>query len=175
ALRHFELREPSVERVQHARFGDIGVLVADQDRRDAFAEIGMRHANHGGFDYAGHGVDLALDFLRVDVEAAGDHQILAAAENVHIALVVDLAEIAGDEKAVVAEFGLGLLRHPPITLEYVRALDLDHPDGVVRNLLAGLGIGDAYGHAGQGMADRAGYALAYLGVRRSHVVLGSSV
>ena len=58
------------------------------------------------FDHARHGVDLALDFLRVDVEAAGDHEILAAAENVHIALVVDLAEIAGDEEAVVAEFGL---------------------------------------------------------------------
>src|SRR5206468_12434690 len=139
------------------------------------AEIGMRHADHGGFDHARHGVDLALDFLRVDVEAAGDHQILAAAENVHIALVVDLAEIAGDEKAVVAEFGLGLLRHPPITLEYVRALDLDHADGVARNLLAGLGIGDAHGHAGQGMADRAGHALAVIGVRGVHVGFGHAV
>jgi hypothetical protein len=54
--------------------------------RNALSEIGVRHADHGGFDHARHGVDLALDFLRVDVEAAGDHEILAAAEDVHIAL-----------------------------------------------------------------------------------------
>src|SRR5258708_10317186 len=108
----------------------------------------MRHADHGGFDHARHGVDLALDFLRIHVEAAGDHEILAAAENVHIAFAVDLAEIAGDEEAVVAEFGFGLLRHPPIALEDVRALDLDHPDYFACKLLAGFGIGDAHGDAG---------------------------
>src|SRR3982074_2971832 len=47
---------------------------------DTLAEVGMRHADHGGFDHPRHGVDLALDFLRIDVEAAGDHEVLAQAE-----------------------------------------------------------------------------------------------
>src|ERR1700682_6824127 len=138
ALRHLEFRQPPVERFQHARFGDFGALVADHDSGDALAEIGMRHADHGGFDHARHGVNLAFDFLRIHIEAAGDHEILAAAENVHVAVTVDLAEIAGDEEAVVAEFGLGLFRHPPVTPEDVRALDLDHPDGFGRQYFSGF-------------------------------------
>src|SRR3954463_13388377 len=102
----------------------------------------MWHADHGGFDHARHGVDLALDFLRIDVETAGDDEILAAAEDVDVALVVDLAEVAGDEKTVVAKFRLGLLRHAPVSPEHVRALDLDHADRIRRKLLAALGIGD---------------------------------
>ena len=42
-------------------------------------------------------------------------------------------------------------------------------------LLAGFGIGDAHGHAGQRMADRAGNAIAIIGVRRVHVGLGHAV
>src|SRR4029079_18960058 len=103
----------------------------------------MRHADHGGFDHTRHGVDLALDFLRVDVEAARDHEILAAAEDVPVALGIDLAEVAGDEEAVVTEFGFCLLRHPPITLEHVRALGLDPADLVARDLLHDLRLGGA--------------------------------
>ena len=92
-----------------------------------------------------------------------------------VALVVDLAEVAGDEEAVAAEFGLGLLRHPPVALEHVRALDLDHADGVPRELLAGLGIGDPHRDAGQREADGARHAIALIGVRRIHVGLGHAV
>ena len=51
-------------------------------------------------DHAGDGVDLALDLLRIDVVAAGDDQVLAAADDVDVAALVDLAEVAGDEEAV---------------------------------------------------------------------------
>src|ERR1700730_6033271 len=161
-LRHLEFGEPPVERLQHGGFANAGALVADHDGGDALADIGVRHADHGGFDHARHGVDLALDFLGIDIEAAGNHEILAAAENVHITLVVDLAEIAGDEEAVVAEFRFCLLRHPPIALEDVRTVDLDHADGLARQLLAGLGIGDAHGDTGQRVADRPREALAII-------------
>src|SRR6266851_4094972 len=134
-FRHLEFGEPAVERLQHRGLIDLGVLVAHQDSGDALAEIRVRHADHGGFDHARHGVDLALDFLRVDVEAAGDHEILAAAENMHIAFAVDLAEIAGDEETVVAEFGFCLLGHPPVALEDVRALHFDHADGFARETI----------------------------------------
>ena len=43
------------------------------------------------------------------------------------------------------------------------------------SVLAGFGIGDAHGHAGQRMADRAGHAIAVIGVRGVHVGLGHAV
>src|SRR6185437_16198389 len=175
ALGHLEFGEAAVEPLEHRGFADIGALVANHDGGDAFAEIRMRHADHGGFDHAGHGVDLALDFLRIDVEAARNHEILAAADDVDIALAVDLAEIAGDEEAVVAEFRLGLLRHAPIALEHIRALDLDHADRVSGDHLAGFGIGDAHGNAGQRMADSAGDAFTVIRIGRVHVGFGHAV
>ena len=42
-------------------------------------------------------------------------------------------------------------------------------------ILAGFGVGDAHGDAGQGMADGAGHALAVIGVGRVHVGLGHAV
>src|SRR6201996_7989906 len=89
ALGHLELGEPAVEALEHAGLADIGARTTHHDSGDTLAEIGMRHADHGRFHHARHGVDLALDLLRIDVEAARDHQVLAASEDVDIALVVD--------------------------------------------------------------------------------------
>ena len=61
------------------------------DRGDALAEIGVRHADDRALDDAGKRVDLALDFLGIDVEAAGDDEVLAAPDDVDIAARVDLA------------------------------------------------------------------------------------
>ena len=65
----------------------------------------MGDADDGAFNHARHGVDLGLDLFRIDVEAAGDDEILAAPDDVDVAALVDLAEIAGDEEPVRAEFG----------------------------------------------------------------------
>src|SRR6201999_467131 len=148
ALGHLEFGQTPIERLHHGSFADVGAFGADHHGGDAFTEIRMRYADYSGFDHAGHGVDLALDFLRVDVEAAGDHEILAAAENMHVILGVDLAEVARDEEAVVADLGFGLFRNPPVALEDVRSLDLDHADLVAWQFLAGLGVGNAHGDAG---------------------------
>ena len=116
----------------------------------------------------GDRVDLVLDFLRVDVEAAGDDEVLAPADDVDIAVVVDLAEVAGDEVAVVAELGLRLFGHPPVALEDVRALDLDHADFAARERRAGLGSAMRTETPGRGKPDRAGRsARRHRGWRRS--------
>src|SRR5258708_9798454 len=159
-FRHLEFCQPPIERLQHRGLVDLRALVADQHRGDALAEIGMRHADHGGFDHARHGLDLRFQFLRINIEAAGDHEILAAADDMHVTFGVDLADIAGDQETVVAKFGFCLFRHPPVALEDIRALDLDHTDAVARNLLAGCRIGDSHLHARPRVADRARDALA---------------
>ena len=93
----------------------------------------------------------------------------------HVAAFVDLAEVAGDEEAVRAEFGRGLLRHPPIALEDVGPLHLDHADLAARQLGSGLGIGDAHAIRPAAGSPRCRHAIAVVGVRRVHVRLGHAV
>ena len=53
----------------------------------------MWHADDGAFNNAGHAVDLGLHFLRVDVVAAGNHEILAATDDVDVTPLIELADI----------------------------------------------------------------------------------
>src|SRR5690606_545050 len=98
----------------------------DDDRRDAFAQVRMRNADDRAFHHARDLVDLGLHLLRVDVVAARDDEILAAPDDMDIAAPVYLAEVTGDEEAVVAKLRTGLFRHAPVTLEYVRPPHFDH-------------------------------------------------
>ena len=68
-----------------------------------------------------------------------------------------------------------LLRHAPVALEHVRALDLDHADLVRRQFLAGVRIGDAGRHAGQRQADGARHPVPVIRVGGVHVGLGHAV
>src|SRR5690606_1633093 len=141
----------------------------------ALAEVGVRQTDHRALDDAGQRVDLGLHLLRIDVEAAGDDQVLAAADDVDVAVGVDHAQVAGDEVAVGAELGGGLLGLAPVAGEDVGAPALDHADLARRRLAAGGGIGDAQSDARQRVADRAGPALAVVGVGGVHPRLGHAV
>ena len=64
------------------------------------------HADDRRLDHAGQRVDALLDFLRIDVEAAGDDHVLRAADDPQVALRVavgdPLADVAGAKPAVGA-------------------------------------------------------------------------
>ena len=124
----------------------------------------MRHADHGAFQHAGLFVQHQLDFLGIDVVAARNDQILAPAHDADIAVGVDLAQIAGDEKPVVAQFGGGFLGHLPIALEHVRPAHLDHADLALRQGRAGVGVGDLQLDPRQRKAHGARAAFAVIGV-----------
>ena len=175
AFWQFELGETLFQHPDHGFFAQIRARLADDDGGDALAEIRVRTADHGALGDARQRIDLALDFLRIDIEAAGDDQVLGAPDDVHITALIDLADIAGDEEAVGAEFGLGLFRHAPIAGKHIRPLHLDAAGLALRQFLAGFGIGDAQFNARQREADRAGDAIAVIRVRRVHVGLGHAV
>ena len=73
-------------------------------------------------------VERGFHFGRVDVEAAADHQILAAADQGEIAVIVDAPHVAGLEPQVGGELVGRLLRHAPVALEDVGAFDFDAAD-----------------------------------------------
>ena len=135
----------------------------------------MRNADNSALRHAWDRVDLGLDFLRVDVEAAGDDEILATADDVQIAARVELAEVAGDEEAIGTEFGRGFVRHVPVAGEHVRPFHLDHADFIGGQLGTGLGIGDANLNTGQGAAHGAGHARTVVRIGGDHTRLGHSV
>ncbi|ESX22226.1 hypothetical protein X766_01885 [Mesorhizobium sp. LSJC255A00] len=155
--------------------GDLRCRRPHHDSGDAFAEIGMGNSDDGTFQDAGNGVDLALDLLGIDVVAAGDNEILAAADDVDVAVRVDDAEVAGDEEAVLAKLRLGFFRRAPIAGKDIRTFDLDNADFTLAKRIAAVRVGDAQRNAGQREADRAGPTLALIGVRRVHVGLGHAV
>src|SRR3546814_5174961 len=81
-----------------------------------------------------------------------------------LAALVDRRHVSGDEEAVLAELGGGLLRLAPVAAEDVGALHLQHADRALRQGPAIL-VDDAQLDPGQGEADGAGDALAVERVR----------
>src|SRR5205823_10251468 len=132
-------------------------------------------ADNGAFGHARDRVDFGLDLLRVDVEAPGDDEVLAAANNVQIAAWIQLAEVAGDKEGVVAEFGRGFFRHVPVAGKHVRPLYLDHANFIGGQVNASLGIGDANLNGGQGAAYGAGDARTFVRIGGDHAGLGHAV
>ena len=120
------------------------------------------------------GIDHLLDLLGIDVEAAGDDQVLGPADDVQVAARVDARDVAGDEEAVGAELLPGLLRIAPVALEDVGAAHLQDADLAGSKDAACL-VGDTDLDVGQARPDRAGDALALERVRGVHAGLGHAV
>ena len=85
----------------------------------------MRHTHQGTFGHARHVVDVAFNFSWVDVVPTTDDQVFAAAHNDHIATFIVLAHIACFEKTVCCKFFFCFLGHAPVSLENIRAFDLN--------------------------------------------------
>src|SRR4030088_2287784 len=91
----------------------------------------MRNTEHGALEYAGERVQFHLDFLRIDVVASADYQILGAAHDVHVTVAIDAAEVTRLEPAIGGEFAPGFLGISPITGEHIRTRHLERTDGIV--------------------------------------------
>src|SRR3954468_7635780 len=50
-------------------------------------QIAMRQADHGRFEDARYLLDDGLDPARIDIEAAGDHDVLGAADQAQVAVI----------------------------------------------------------------------------------------
>src|SRR5579863_6377396 len=96
----FELGELIGKSVQHIAFCQGGVLRSHNTGGHAFAEVAMRQANYRRLDHTRQFIDQTFDFLGIDIEAATDDQVLVAPQNMDITLVVDAADIPGDEETV---------------------------------------------------------------------------
>src|ERR1700686_1089169 len=120
----------------------------------------MRDTDPRAFEHALNRIDLAFDLFRIDVEAAGDHEILGPADDVDVAVAIDAGQIAGDEEAIGVEFLRRLFRHPRVAGEHIGSLALDDPDLASSNRPARLCFADANADPQKREADRPGPPLA---------------
>ena len=67
------------------------------------AELRIGNAEHGAVGDAGHGDQHRLDLGRIDVDAAGDHHVVLAVDDVEIAVGVEIAHVAQRPEAVALE------------------------------------------------------------------------
>ena len=129
------------------------------------AAIGVGDADHDHFLHRGMLVDRLLDHLRIDVEAAGDDHVLLAVDQIEIAVLVHVADVAG-EKPVADESLGGFLRPVPVALGDVRPLDADFADFARRQHLRRIVQRDhVHLDAGQHQPDRARLVRSLLGMR----------
>ena len=117
---------------------------------------------------------MPFDLLRIDVEPAGDDQVLGAADDGNAARIIHDRHVAGDEEAVVAKLGRGLVGHAPIPPEHVRPADFEDAGFPPRNLVAVV-VGDAGLDPRQRKSDGAGHALPVVGVGGDHPRFGHAV
>src|ERR1019366_10741713 len=93
----------------------------------------------------------------------------------HIAIIVELAEIAGDKKTIAPEFRRGLFKIAPIAGKNVWPLDLNDTGFALAQNHSGFRIGDAQRDARQWHAHGASPARAIIRVGTCHVGFGHPV
>ncbi len=143
---------------------DLAVAGDGGDDRLAPALVGQPEDGHLADGRVAH-EDL-LDLDRVDVLAAGDDHVLLAVDERDVAVLVDLAEVAGVEPAAAERLGRRLRQHPvpgeDVLAAHEQLADLAHGDVAV------VGVDEARLDVQQRAADRAELVLDVLGVEHGH-------
>src|SRR4029077_16735147 len=134
-----------------------------------------RDTENSALEHALDRVDLGLDLLRIDIEAARNHEVLGPPDDVNVAIVINVGQVAGCKIPVSAKLLLRFLRHPPIAGEDVRPLDLDHADFASLNRRATLEVGDAHADSWKRETDRTRPAFAVVRIGCDHVGFGHAV
>src|SRR5690606_15084421 len=105
--------------------GDNGALDGHDAGADQFAQHLVREPDHDDVEHGRMRVQPVLDLARIDVEAAADDQLLAPADDVDEPRIIDDAEVAGQEIAVLVERLRRLARLPVIAFHDAGPTDRD--------------------------------------------------
>jgi hypothetical protein len=111
-----------------------GILWHD-NRFDFFAELGVRHAEHGHIGNLGMRLQQVFAFLRIDVHATGNDDVITPIGQVQIALGIDMANVAHRCPAMLVVRTRSLLGVVVIA-QRPRRLEIDQAGRAGRQLLA---------------------------------------
>src|SRR6516165_10032051 len=91
------------------------------DRLHLFAPTLRWHADHGDLAHSGAASERVFDFSGIDVLPTGDNQILDAVVNIEVAIIVEIAGIAGAQPAIRYRLRGRILLTPVLLHEIVTA------------------------------------------------------
>ena len=93
--------------------GDVERTARDHERVDDFSQLTVWASDHTDVCHAGAAAQGFFDFVRADVGAAPNDEVLQAAGHVQLAVTVDEAKIACVGPAV---FGIGTTLFAPVAV-----------------------------------------------------------
>src|SRR5579859_4142243 len=153
--RALDRRDVSGEEFVQLLLGDGMALAQGDESFRHLALIGVGHTDHHRLGYGRMLVEGFLDHAGIDIVAAGDDQILDAVDQEDIAVLIDIADIAGPERSVDEDIG-GLVGTAPIALHHLRPAHADLALLAPGQDLGGIfRIADFDDGAGQRHTDRA--------------------
>ena len=115
------LASRAVEEGAQIRLVESAAVWQMDDRDRHFAEPLVGRAEHRRFGDVGAGVAGRLDLGRRDILAAADDDVLLAVDDEQIAVLVEIADVAGADIAVGGEQRRGRFRVAPIAFDVGRA------------------------------------------------------
>ena len=117
--------DPAFGPEAHLFEGDrFGVLLEDEGRDDLLLRVARGDADHGDVLDPGEPADRRFDLTRVDVESAGEDELLLPVGHADEAVVED-PDIARAEPAVLGEDPRGLLGRVEVAVEDLRSSNED--------------------------------------------------
>src|SRR5699024_6339918 len=116
AARALEVGQVLGGEVQDVLLRERRALAPDHERLADLSHPLVRHADHRVFDHAVQAGQRLLDLRGVHVEAAVDVHVLESVGDAQVAALIDLADVAGAEPAVVGEGFRRVLRVVQVAL-----------------------------------------------------------
>src|SRR5215216_349210 len=139
---------------------DLLALLEHDGGADLLAHLVVGDADDGGLGDRGVLVEDLFDLARVHVVAAADDHLLLAVDDEEVAVLVDLAHVAGAEPAILVEDLVRGVVPVPVALHDIVAADGDLADGVRALDIVAVVVDELHLDALDRGADRTGLALA---------------
>src|SRR5262245_20578819 len=100
--------------------GHLNFLLDDDEGLHCFALILVGDADHCSLFYRRMSVKYVFDFVRIDVEAADQNQVLLALNDVEVSILIHAGDVAGVQPSLALNPGC-LFRFVPIAFHYLRS------------------------------------------------------
>src|SRR5260370_19923340 len=91
--RHFDLRQPTLAMLFELLGGRRRAALEDHAGLDRLAPVSVGDADYGRLDHGRVRVEYALDFRRIDIEAADDNHVFLSQHNVGVAVLIHARDV----------------------------------------------------------------------------------
>src|SRR5260370_35207095 len=92
--RHFELRQATLAMLFELLGGRRRTALEDHAGLDRLAPVSVGDADYGRLDHGRVRVEYALDFRRIDIEAADDNHVFLSLHDIRLPAIIHACDVA---------------------------------------------------------------------------------